>query len=192
MVHGEGFAPSGGFIFGSVTGSWGGAVRQVLTRAVAFNNLQTPSAYFTSGVTGVAGPVHVRPDPTVMPVAFGTASAKISAWLDSWGPLVLALAVTAAGCSLVVVWLLRARDAAAGAEDTFERGYLGGDGTGGTVEVWESDEESDDEGDDDGADDDGDDGTSAGISDDAECLECGSELAYGWDYNYCEECCAMA
>ncbi len=173
----------------SDSGTWQGAL-DVQHPASYYIDAGAPSERFESGITGTVDTSSV----TTPPLAFlNTKAGTIGNQLVSYGEagvgVVFAVLLVALG-GMLAVRVLRGWVAPATAPDD------GDDMAGIVSESWhdstEDDEGQDDSGDDDTADIDGndtaEDSGNAGIGDYTECVSCGAELEYGWDYDYCPEC----
>jgi hypothetical protein len=133
-----------------------------------------------TGVPARASELLKGPDTEALIDSQTGAGDQLRAWAQSFAPAVIGLLTLAVGGAVLVSWLRRMGRSAADVHDRDAslpgEGDSDGDGLGG-------DEESDD-----GSDDEDELATSAGISDDVECVECGAELEFGYDGDFCEEC----
>jgi hypothetical protein len=175
----------------ALTATYGGQQRQgqALRRTVYNEPTPIPGTHYRSGVTGVpASPAQLMtgPQPELVADAFGGVVDQVVAWAKSFAPAVLSVMGLAVGGVIVVGYLSRMHRSAAAAGDTGERGYLGDDGMG--EDDSDQGPDSEDAEDDDGCDDEDELAATAGIEDETECVECGDELEFGWDGNYCEAC----
>ncbi|MHB8463453.1 MAG: hypothetical protein ACYDH6_16085 [Acidimicrobiales bacterium] len=200
-----------GFTGGAPTrlvGSWGATALPTLLELQPGGFADVPSvpgSAFTSGVTGVvdAG-TPSTPVTSPVPGIFANTGAGFMAVMGRYAGLVAVVVGLALGGFLAVGLIRRAvgaadppawdacedgyDDADAGALGHEEEadghdvndGWAGAGGDDGTEEPADIGEDSDD------------DAGNADIGDDTECIMCGAELEYGWDYNYCAECAAVS
>jgi hypothetical protein len=162
---------------------------------------------YQSGVTGVAGVQAPAFDPALITGAFGSIGTAMMGLAGHFVTSMVGVLTLSLGAGLIIMYLRRLAGAGVpvvtavdplgfvnNGRDEFydpQSGFhIASDGSFGYSDDSGGEEPADIGGgdDDDGSDDDEEDGTSAGIGDDVECVSCGAELAYGWDYNYCDEC----